>query len=98
MPEQRCPRERDKDWLVIVKRQPCCVCGDNVSVEAHHPRVGSINDGKPSAGMAEKASDKWAVALCGRHHRMLHAQGEREFWASWGIDPFAVAMNYGRPE
>lgn len=91
------PPVKDKDWLAIVHRQPCCVCG-RTPVQAHHPRVGSINDGKPYTGMAQKCSDRWAVALCNQHHYELHNNmGEREFWASYGIDPFAVAMSYSKP-
>jgi hypothetical protein len=44
--------------------------------------------------MGEKSSDKWALPLCGKHHREQHSMNEREFWASYGIDPFALAMRY----
>ncbi|HTD29166.1 MAG TPA: putative HNHc nuclease [Xanthomonadaceae bacterium] len=77
-----------------MREHPCCVCGEPTTVEAHHPRVSVVGDGGP--GMAQKASDKWAVALCGRHHRELHSMGEGEFWASYGISPMAVAIHYGR--
>jgi hypothetical protein len=75
---QRKPRKRDEAALRRVRQMRCLVCGDDVSVEAHHPRFG--------VGMGSKADDNKAVALCGRHHRELHAMGnEREFWASYGI-------------
>jgi hypothetical protein len=75
---QRKPRKRDEAALRRVRQRRCLVCGDDVSVEAHHPRFG--------VGMGSKADDVKAVALCGRHHRELHAMGnEREFWASYGI-------------
>lgn len=83
-PEQRRPREYSPPYLDHVRRQPCCLCGDDAHVEAHHPRFG--------VGMAEKASDKDAVPLCGRHHRELHTMSEREFWASYHVDPASVAL------
>jgi hypothetical protein len=86
-------RQTDELYLRFIRRQPCCICGDDVSVEAHHPRVGSIN-GPASPGGAQRASDKWAVPLCGRHHRELHTMNEWEFWSRLGLDPFALAMHY----
>jgi hypothetical protein len=90
-PNFKNPRERDEDYLAFVRTQPCCVCRDPNSTEAHHPRVGHINDGGP--GMAQRASDKWALPLCSRHHRELHSMSEREFWASLNIDPLALALH-----
>jgi hypothetical protein len=88
-------RERDERYLDYIRGCACCICGDDVSVEAAHLRVGSINDGKSYTGGAQKSSDKWALPLCGRHHREQHATGnELEFWFSYGIDPFALAMHY----
>lgn len=100
MPEigPRTPRQRDDDYLAWIRQQPCCLCGDNLSVEAAHLRVGSVNDGKRYTGLAEKSSDKWALPLCGRHHREQHSMNEREFWASYGINPFALAMTYRMPQ
>lgn len=73
--------------LALVRAMPCCLCGDDVHVEAHHPRFG--------VGMAQKCDDEMAVPLCGRHHRELHAFGsEREFWASYGITEEAL-VNLG---
>jgi hypothetical protein len=92
--EQRQPRERDQAYLDYIRQLPCCICGDNTSVEAAHLRVGSINHDKRETGMGEKSSDKWAVPLCGRHHREQHSMNELEFWASYYIDPFATAMQY----
>ena len=95
MVDQRAPRERDQDYLAYIREQPCCICGDDVHVEAAHLRVGSINDDKPSTGKAEKSSDRWALPLCGRHHREQHAAGnELEWWSSYGINPFALALRY----
>jgi hypothetical protein len=91
---ERQPRQHDEDYLNFIRSQRCCLCGTNQGVEAAHLRVGSIGDGKPHTGMQEKSSDKWALPLCKRHHDMSHAMSEKEFWASFGIDPFALAMHY----
>ena len=40
-----------------------------------------------------KSSDRWAVALCAKHHREQHAAGNELFWwASYGKDPFGIAF------
>jgi hypothetical protein len=93
MPEQREPRQHDEQYLAWLRSQPCCICGADGS-DAAHLRMGSVNDGKRSTGMGEKSSDKWAVPLCRRHHDMQHAMAEREFWASFGLDPMALSMHY----
>jgi putative HNHc nuclease len=91
----RTPRIHDPDYLDYIRQQPCVICGDNTTVEAAHVRVGSIGNGKRYTGLGEKSSDKWALPLCGKHHREQHATGnELEFWASYNIDPFATAMTY----
>jgi hypothetical protein len=91
----RDPRQHDDEYLNYIRQQRCCICGDDTTVEAAHLRVGSINHDKRDTGMAEKSSDKWALPLCGAHHRQQHAAGnELAWWASYGIDPFALAMQY----
>jgi hypothetical protein len=90
---ERDPRFSDEPYLRYIRRQPCCLCG-GIDVEAAHLRVGSINDGKRPTGMGEKSSDRWALPLCNRHHKEQHSMNEREFWASYGIDPFALSMHY----
>lgn len=80
---QKQPRKRDEAALDRTRGEPCLICGDPVTVEAHHPRM--------TAGMGEKCDDDKAVPLCGRHHRELHAMGsEREFWLSYGFNPEAL--------
>lgn len=74
---QKQPRIFDDGALHRVRQARCLICGDDVTVEAHHPRFG--------VGMGTKADDRLAVPLCGRHHRELHRMNEREFWASYGI-------------
>ena len=91
------PRQYDEKYLAHVRTLPCCLCGDDVTVEAHHPRVASADDGKRYTGMGEKASDRWAVPLCGKHHRQLHSMNEREFWAMYDFDPFAFALGITMP-
>ena len=97
MPNQYSPA-RNEAYLCFIREQPCCTCGDDVSVEAHHPRVGIINeDGViegTGPGMAQKSYDRWAVPLCGRCHRTLHARGEQLFWVERSIDPLALALRY----
>jgi hypothetical protein len=89
---QREPRHKDAKRLAWLRTQPCVVCGA-INTEAAHIRVGSINHGKRSTGMAEKPSDKWTLSLCNRCHREQHAFGdELKWWASKGLDPFMLAI------
>lgn len=50
-----------------------------------------IEVGKRYTGKSEKPSDCWTLPLCGKHHRIQHANKEEAFWQSFGIDPFKVA-------
>ena len=91
-PDQRriaeAPPSRYLDWI---RDQPCCICG-GIDVEAHHIRIGSFeHDSNP--GGAQKSDDRWALPLCWRHHHEAH-KGEREFWASYHIDPHKLALKY----
>jgi hypothetical protein len=91
--------EYGEAYLRWVRSNPCCVCGDDVHVEAHHPRLGWIEEGIAAPGLAQKASNRWAVALCSQCHRDLHAFGsEREYWASLGLSPLQIALNYQGPQ
>lgn len=47
---------------------------------------------KRPTGMGEKPDDRWALPLCGKHHRMQHHEGERGFWKDRGKDPIFVAL------
>jgi hypothetical protein len=94
-PEQRRIAERPSTrYLDYIRQQPCCIpgCDDNVSVEAHHVRIGSFEYGS-NPGAGQKADDRWALPLCWRHHQEAHT-GEREFWASLHIDPFRLCLKY----
>ena len=93
MLRQRAPRVRDEKHLDFIRSLPCCICGDDTATEAAHIRTASLENGKPHTGMAEKPSDKWALPLCGKHHREQHAFGnELEWWKCHGKDPFLLAM------
>ncbi len=88
---QREPRQRDNKHLDFIRSLPCCICG-GINTEAAHIRTGSLSNGKPHTGMAEKPSDKWTVPLCNEHHRQQHSMNEMKFWAMHGIDPFMLAI------
>lgn len=89
---QRQPRERDERHLDFIRSQPCCICGDNTTTEAAHIRTSKIEIGKDDGGWG-RPSDKWALPLCGKHHREQHAMNEMKFWAMHGIDPFMLAIS-----
>jgi hypothetical protein len=95
---QRQPRVKSPKHLEYIRSLCCCICGDNTSTEAAHIRTASLEHGKEHTGMAEKASDKWAVPLCGKHHREQHAfeHGELAWWRCYGKDPFLIAMTLRR--
>jgi hypothetical protein len=72
------------------------LCGV-IPAEAAHLRTGSINHDKRDTGGGERPSDVWALPLCRRHHLEQHGMNEMVFWRSYGIDPFALAMQYHTP-
>ncbi|MBR0741187.1 DUF968 domain-containing protein [Bradyrhizobium liaoningense] len=90
------PRAHDEAYLNYVRSLPCAICGDTTTVEAAHLRVGSIPHDKAYGAMQMKSSDKWALPLCGRHHREQHTMNELEFWAKHGINPFELAISIGK--
>lgn len=89
---QRQPRQQDKRHLDFIRSLPCAICKDNTGTEAAHIRTSSLAHGKRETGRAEKPSDKWALPLCNRHHAEQHTMNEIEFWNSYGIDPFILAI------
>ena len=89
---QRQPREKDAKHLDYVRSLPCAICKDNTSTEAAHIRTAALVHGKSHTGMAEKPSDRWAVPLCGKHHREQHSMNENAFWSCYRINPFILAM------
>lgn len=94
---QREPRQKDARHLDFIRSLPCCICKDDTSTEAAHIRTGSLAHGKNPTGMQEKASDKWALPLCNKHHREQHTMNELEFWKSYNIDPFMLALTLRAP-
>ena len=58
----------------------------------------NVGEGLTAIGDAIGDLDKWALPLCSRHHRDQHSMSESEFWASHGINPFALAISHRRPE
>jgi hypothetical protein len=85
-------RIKSAAYLDFIRALPCIVCGENTSVEAAHIRYGDRRAAKRPTGMGEKPDDRWAVSLCGMHHRDQHKRGERLFWKDLGIDPIVVAL------
>jgi hypothetical protein len=92
------PRVKCEKHLTFVRNLPCLVCHDNTSTEAAHVRFSDLGMNKRQTGKSERPDDKWAVPLCGKHHRDQHAMrgtdeltGEKVFWLTVGIDPIKVA-------
>jgi hypothetical protein len=85
---------RDFSYLAAIRTLPCLRCGMEPS-EAAHIRFSSAVFGKAS-GLGKKPSDEACVPLCAGCHRLdrdaQHNRGEREFWASIGINPLLVAQ------
>lgn len=92
---QRQPRERDNKHLNYIRSLPCCICGDNTTTEAAHLRTSNPDLGKDDHGWG-RPDDKWALPLCGRHHREQHTMNEMDFWKCHGINPFVLAMTLKR--
>lgn len=65
---------RSSAYLRFVRSLPCCICGTEADVQAHH-LIGTGN----MHGMGIKAPDWATMPLCPRdHHRMHH---EPDLWA-----------------
>lgn len=87
-------RHRSPAHLKRLRTLPCCIPGcKGQPVIAHHLTCSP----QPKA-RGLKAGDQWAVSLCERTHHSAqsmvgvhHVGLEREWWASKGIDPIALA-------
>src|SRR5271165_6507335 len=78
-------RQRSREHLRFVARQPCLVCGRQPS-DPHHLRFAQPR------GLGQKVSDEFTVPLCRAHHRELHRCGEeRAWWRRYGIEPIGEA-------
>jgi len=86
------PRVKSDGHLDFIRSLPCCVCGNDIQTEAAHIRTGDLFYGKRPTGMGEKSSDRWAVPLCGAHHREQHNGNERAFWKHHDLNPFLLAL------
>ncbi len=53
---------------------PCVVCGIHRYIHCHHIRCGRAGKER---GVSVKATDRWAVSLCGMHHGETHRVGSR---------------------
>jgi hypothetical protein len=90
--KQRRPRERNDKHLAFIRSLRCCICGAP-GPDAAHIRCASPVHGKRETGGAEKPSDKWTVPLCRVHHDQQHSINEIKFWATYGVDPFGLALS-----
>ena len=77
---------KDRDYLEFIHSLPCAAAKDYGPwtcygrIEAHHAG---------DHGFSQKADDRTAIPLCGRHHlngpEAIHNMGKR-FWEHHGID------------
>lgn len=90
------PRVHNRRHLDFVKRLPCICClVEGIELQADDPlhiRSGSDLHGKEAEGGARTADDRWTLPGCRPHHDRQHAGSETEFWRSYGIDPFLLAL------
>jgi hypothetical protein len=78
-------RQRDRQHLRFIIKQPCLVCGRQ-PCDPHHLRFAQAR------GLGQKVSDEFTVPLCRAHHRELHRAGtEVEWWSRLGIEPLQAA-------
>ena len=78
-------RQRNREHLRSVAKQPCLVCGRQ-PCDPHHLRFAQRR------GLGQKVSDEFTVPLCRAHHRELHRRSdERAWWRQYGIEPIGVA-------
>ena len=90
--KQRRPRERNERHLDFIRSLRCCICGAP-GPDAAHLRSASPVHGKRETGLQEKPSDKFTVPLCRVHHDQQHSINELKFWATYGVDPFGLALS-----
>jgi hypothetical protein len=91
-PGQRKPRERDDQFLALIRQLSCIRCGQ-VPSEAAHIRL--TVPGKKITGKGMKPDDRFSCPLCSECHTIApdsqHRSGEKKFWARLKIDPLQVA-------
>lgn len=76
-------RVTDLEHLAYVRLRPCCVCGKEQGIEAHHLRKG---------GMGTKGPDLFTTPLCREHHQALETSpvGEKKQWEAWEVTPWEI--------
>jgi hypothetical protein len=85
--------EKDEKYLTWIRSKPCVLCGDATTTEAAHVRMHDVLASKRECGKSERPDDRWALPLCGKHHRAQHEQGERYFWSTLHYtDPIRVSL------
>jgi hypothetical protein len=92
----RRPRQRSKEHLERIAALSCVVPGCHVRpVHVAHIRYACAADGADIVGKAMKPDDWRTLPLCPHHHldgrRAQHRMNEEDFWASHGINPYALA-------
>lgn len=85
-------RVQSAAYLDFIRALPCCISGNNTTVEAAHIRFGDRRAAKRPTGMGERPDDRWAVPLSGSLHREQHSMGERAFWKKYERDPIFLAL------
>lgn len=61
--------DRNTKYLAFVRKQFCCICGDDRNIHAHHTESG---------GVGLKGSDYSAVPLCPKCHVKIHNSGRKD--------------------
>jgi hypothetical protein len=93
------PRKRDRKYLAAIAKMPSVISGQE-PVHVAHVRYGDAEHDKPPTGLGEKPSDCWVLPLTPEEHtdgvRAQHKSGEREWWASHGIDPVGLCLDLYR--
>jgi len=87
------PRIKNNAHLDFIRSLPCVCCGNPIQTEAAHIRTGNLFYGKRNTGGSEKPSDIWTLPLCGDHHREQHIVNEMDFWKSYEVEPFVLALS-----
>lgn len=89
-PPKRRP-EKKKAYLAFLHHLPCCVTGQ-FGVEASHLSFPSADHGHYGRARGTKAPDLFALPLSKAEHDRSHGTGERQYWASVGINPHDIAL------
>ena len=81
---------KDRKHLAFVASLPCVICGQ-LGVQIHH-LIGNYGPDGPVRGWGMRAGDDFTIAMCERHHRLLHADGnEKRYLEAHGIDGLKAA-------